>query len=219
MDVIVEFDAVDGETSSVRWPHAVSFQLPRGGAHVIRTRSAFSAPLLRLCLGFSEPKNGHVTVHGKHPSALNRFEVRELRRQLGCTLDPDGLVANMSVRMNLIVPLVFATGLTLPQANERVESVLDLMRLEVWADMRPATLPAEVRQSVALARALCPQPSLLLLENPLASVDQRETRRLMSFCRVQAETMLIATHRKDDILHEFADAVWELDEDGFRRAA
>jgi ABC-type methionine transport system ATPase subunit len=219
MDVAVEFENVEGETSSDRWPHPVTFQVPRGGAHVIRTRSAFSAPMLRLCLGFSEPRRGRVVVNGKEPSLLSRGDVRDLRRQTGCTLDPDGLMANMTVRMNLIVPLVFATGMMLGDATQRADQTLELARLTGWANLRPAALSAEVRQTVALARALCSQPQVLLLENPLASADQKEMRRMMSLCRVQAETILIATHRKDTILHEFADAVWELDEDGFRRAA
>lgn len=219
MDVVIEFDRVEGETASLRWPHPVSFQVPRGAAHVIRTRSSFSAPLMRLCLGFADPRGGAVRVQGLEPSRLPRQDIRDLRRRMGCAFDPDGLVANMSVRMNLIVPLVFASGLDSEQARERADSTLHLMRLDPFADLRPASLTAEVRQAVTLARALCAQPSLLVLENPLASIDQREMRRLMSLCRVQAETMLIATHRKDGILHEFADAVWELDEDGFRRAA
>jgi len=219
MDVVIDFLGVEGEKSAVRWADPVTFQVPRGTAHVIRTKSAFSSPLLRLCLGFSEPREGRVVVQGREPSALNRQEVRDLRRQMGCILDPDGLVANMTVQMNLVVPLVFATGLSLEEASKRADGFLDVMHLAIWRDVRPAGLPAEVRQTVALARALCPQPALVLLENPLASVEQRETRRLMSFCRVQSETILITTLRKDGVLHEFADAVWELDEDGFRQAA
>jgi ABC-type methionine transport system ATPase subunit len=219
MDIVVAFAGVHGERASVQWRQPVTFQVERGAAHVIRTKSAFSTPLLRMCLGFSEPRDGTVTVDGLEPWALNRNDVRALRSRLGCTLDPDGLVANMTIRMNLIVPLVFATGLPLDEASKRADGILELMHLRMWSEMRPNALSMEARQSVALARALCPQPALLLLENPLASVELRETRRLMSFCRVQAETILITTNRKDSILHEFADAVWDLDEDGFRRAA
>lgn len=219
MDVIVEFNAVQGEQRALRWPHPVSFQIPRGHMLLIRTRSSFSAPLLRLCLGFSQPSAGDVRVQGQAPWALNRGDTRALRQAMGCVLDPDGLVANMSVRMNLVVPLVYATGLELDAANARADTMLDMMHLTMWSDVRPAGLPADVRQTAALARALCPHPPLLLLENPLASVGDRETRRLLSLCRAQAETLLIASHRKDGILQEFADAVWEWDDDGFRMAA
>lgn len=219
MDVVVDFGLVQGEKTSVRWGDAISFQVQRGTAHVIRTKSAFSAPLFRLCLGFSEPTSGTVTVAGVAPSTLGRSDVRNLRRGIGSVLEPDGLVANLGLRMNLVVPLVFASGLEFDAAVARAGEMLELMHLTMWADMRPAVLPAEVRQAAALARALCPQPALLLLENPLASMDNRETRRLLSLCRAQVETLLIATHRNDSILHEFADAVWEWDEDGFRVAA
>lgn len=219
MDVVVDFKAVQGERSAVRWNHPVSFQVPRGKAHLIRTSSALSAPLFRLCLGFSEPSSGEVVVSGRAPGALTRRELRELRRSLGCALEPDGLVSNLTLRMNLIVPLVFATGLDLEAAGARVDSILEVMHLTMWNDVRPAVMPQEVRQAAVLARALCPRPSLLLLENPLASVDTRETRRLLSLCRANAESVLIASHRYDSVLHEFADSIWEWDDDGFRMAA
>lgn len=219
MDVVIDFQHVHGERQSVRWPEPVSFQVERGQTHLIRTHSELSAPLFRLCLGFSEPSAGSVTVDGRNPAALNRADVRNFRRGLGCALEPDGLVANLSLKMNLIVPLVFATGLEYDEAAARADSMLHVMHLSMWADVRPAAVPGEVRQTAALARALCSRPAVLLLENPLASVDHKETRRLLSLCRVQSETLLIATHRKDGILHEFADAVWEWDDEGFRVAA
>ena len=197
----------------------MSFQVERGKSVLIRTNSTLSAPLFRLCLGFSEPSAGAVSVTGRNPAALKRHDVRELRRSMGCALEPDGLVANLTLRMNLIVPLVFATGLEYEEAIARAESMLDVMHLTMWGDTRPASLPAEVRQTAALARALCPRPALLLLENPLASVDNKETRRLLSLCRVQSESLLIVTHRYDSVLDEFSDAIWQWDEDGFRAAA
>ncbi|HJQ21884.1 MAG TPA: ATP-binding cassette domain-containing protein [Gemmatimonadaceae bacterium] len=219
MDVVVDFQHVHGERGAVRWDAPVSFQIERGHTHLIRTNSELSAPLFRLCLGFSEPSHGSLSVAGKHPWTLDRTGVREFRRQLGCALEPDGLVANMTLKMNVVVPLVFATGLEYDEAVARADSMFNIMHLTMWADVRPSGVPIEVRQTAALARALASRPPVLLLENPLASVDNKETRRLLSLCRVQAETLLIATHRRDGILHEFADAVWEWDDEGFRVAA
>lgn len=219
MDVIIDFSHVQGEQGAVRWAKPVSFQVQRGSLHLIKTRSAFSAPLFRLALGFSDPSGGEVRVSGHEPSKLERNDIRALRRSIGSALDPDGLVANLTIRMNLVVPLVYATGLEFDAALERANSMIDVMHLGIWAESRPAALPAEVRQAAALARALSPRTDLLMLENPLASVDNRETRRLLTLCRTQAETLLVATHRNDGILHEFADAVWEWDDDGFRMAA
>jgi ABC-type methionine transport system ATPase subunit len=219
VDVVIDFNLVQGERRAVRWSHPVSFHVERGKSVLIRTNSTLSAPLFRLCLGFSEPSSGTVNVAGRNPAGLNRHDVRELRRSLGCALEPDGLVANLTLRMNLIVPLVFATGLEYEEAITRAETMLDVMHLTMWGDTRPASLPAEVRQTAALARALCPRPALLLLENPLASVDNKETRRLLSLCRVQSESLLIVTHRYDSVLEEFSDAIWQWDDDGFRVAA
>jgi len=219
MDVVIEFQHVHGERRSVRWDAPVSFQVQRGQTHLIRTTSELSAPLFRLCLGLSEPSSGTVTVAGTAPSALDRVATREFRRGLGSALEPDGLVANMSLKMNIIVPLVFAAGLDYEAAGERATSILNVMHLGMWSDVRPASAPAEVRQTAALARALASRPPVLLLENPIPSVDNKEMRRLMSLCRVQSETLLIATHRSEGILEQFADAVWQWDDEGFRVAA
>lgn len=219
MDVIVDFSHVPGERGSVRWAKPLSFQVPRGTLHLIKTRSAFSAPLFRLALGFSEPVAGEVRVHGLQPAALERNDVRRLRRGIGSVLEPDGLVSNLTIRMNLVVPLVYGAGMDLDAAARRADEMIDVMHLGLWTDQRPAILPAEVRQAAALARALAARTDVLMLDNPLASVDNRETRRLLTLCRTQAETLLVATHRHDGILHEFADAVWEWDDDGFRVAA
>lgn len=215
MDVVIDLAHVQGERGATRWPHPVSFQLGRGQAVVILTRGAFSGPLFRMCLGFSEPVSGTLSVFGRQPAALSRNEVRAFRSATGSVLDPDGLVSNMSVRLNLIVPLVYATGLSLEEASERADRMLEAMHLAIWSASRPSALPAEVRQTVALARALCVRPSLLLLENPLASVDGGETRRLMSLCRAQAETVLVVTHQDDDVMNAMADAVWDWSDDGF----
>ena len=217
--VVVDFSLVQGERAAVRWHKPVSFVLRRGALLLIKTKSAYSAPLFRMCLGFSEPSNGHVAVNGLAPSTLGRNEVRDYRRGIGSLLDPDGLISNLSIRMNLIVPLVYATGLDFDEAAARADQTLEVMHLTMWADQRPAALPTELRQTAALARALSPRPALMLLENPIASVDHKETRRLLSLCRMQAETLLVATHRNDGILHEFADEVWQWDDDGFRTAA
>ena len=219
MDVVIDFSHVQGERSALRWPQPISFQLQRGQYYLIRTNSTLSAPMFRLCLGFSEPSAGAVRVEGREPHAMGRHDVREFRRQMGCVFEPDGLVANLTLKMNLIVPLVFATGLGYEEAIARADSILQVAHLSMWADVRPAALPAEVRQTAALARALCPRPALLLLENPLASVDDKDTRRMMSLCRAQAETLLVITHRYDSVLNEFADASFVWDDDGFRTAA
>jgi len=219
MDLVVDLNLVQGERSSPRWSESVSLAVQRGQTHVIRTKSDLSAPLFRLCLGFSEPSSGHVKVDGREPWRLERGDVAKFRRGIGSLLEPDGLVANLTLRMNLVIPLTFAEGLDPDEAHARAESILDVMHLTMWSDVRPASLPGEIRQTAALARALASRPALLLLENPLASVEVREARRLLSLCRVQAETMLIATHRNGGILHEFADAVWIWDDDGFRTAA
>ena len=66
--------------------HPVSFTVERGATHLIRTRSALSTPLFRLCLGFSEPSSGEILVEGREPWRL----AREVAEGFECGILLDG---------------------------------------------------------------------------------------------------------------------------------
>lgn len=185
---------------------------------MIRTVPALGSRLFRLVLGAERPATGAISVLGHSPGDLSRGEIRHLRRQVGSVLIPDGLVGNMTVWRNLALPLIFASGQDDDEVERRIERVVEAFGLDDIRTSRPANLPADARQIVALARAVVGSPSLLLLDDPLASVGTVETGRLIALCRHFAGTVIATTHRRNTVLYESADDVALWDEVGYREA-
>ena len=201
-----------------QWRHPLSLVVEDRAFLVIRTVPALGSRLFRLVLGAERPDTGSVSVLGEAPGDLSRPAIRTLRSRIGSVLIPDGLVGNMTVWRNLALPLIFAAGLGEEEVERRIERVVEAFGLDDIRTRRPANLPADVRQIVALARAVVGNPSLLLLDDPLASVGTVETGRLIALCRHFAGTVIATTHRRNTVLYENADDVALWDEFGYRNA-
>ena len=201
-----------------QWRHPLSLVVEEQSFLVVRTVPALGSRLFRLVLGAERPASGSISVLGQSPSDLPRRAIRTLRSRIGSVLIPDGLVGNMSVWKNLELPLIFASGMHEDEVERRIERVVEAFGLDDLRTRRPANLSADVRQIVALARAVVGGPSLLLLDDPLASVGTVETGRLIALCRHFVGTVIATTHRRNTVLYESADDVALWDESGYRDA-
>ena len=215
----VVLDGVVPVDPSERWRHPLSMTVRDGAFVAIRTVPALSEQLFRFILGADQPATGTVSTFGQAPGQLPGRDVRALRARIGSVLRPDGLVANMSVWKNITLPLIFASGLTRAQVADRAEEVIDSFGLGPVASLRPHAVSPDQRQIAALARAVATSPSLLLLDEPLASVGSVDTGPLFSLCRQFVPTILAATHRRNTALYDSAEEVMLWDELGYRPAA
>ena len=206
------FDAPD------QWRQPLSLVVEERSFLVVRTVPVLGSRLFRLILGAERPASGSISVLDQSPGNLSRDGIRGLRKHVGSVLIPDGLVGNMTVWSNLALPLIFASGLGKDDVELHIERVVEAFGLDDIRTRRPANLPADVRQIVALARAVIGNPSLLLLDDPLASVGTVETGRLIALCRHFAGTVIATTHRRNTVLYESADDVALWDEFGYRDA-
>lgn len=198
------------------WTDVISFEVPVGTWFALRTTPARSAALLRLCVGLDEPlAPGVVEVLGKRPGDLGRDAAFNFRRALGVALQPDGLVSNLTLQRNLVVPLVYSGHRSPQEASDRAQAVLDALNLAAYADARPSDLTPDIRQVAAIARALAPEPSLLLLEDPLNAVRSRVAAEVFAYCRSQVPTAMVTSFRRSEPLYEIADSLTLWDARGF----
>lgn len=217
-DAVVRFTGALPAWPNPEWTEPLDLAVARGEWLVVRTTPLRSAELLRMAAGLRDARGAApdpVRVLGADPGNLPRRETLAFRRKLGVALQPDGLVSNLPLRVNLVVPLVYSGAMETRAAQIRAAEVLARLDVLEWANQRPASLPDDVRQVAALARALAPSPELLLIEDPLSSVKSRDAERVVRILRREVPTAIVTTFRRNDALYAAADRLATWDSRGF----
>ncbi|GMU72153.1 MAG: ABC transporter ATP-binding protein [Burkholderiales bacterium] len=152
--------------------------------------------LLRQVAGFDKPDAGRILIGEAEVSGPGGHLPPE-RRRIGIVFQSYALWPHMSVAGNVAYGLAVA-GVREPERTRRVKAALALVGLEGFDDRPPAMLSGGQRQRVALARCLVTEPSLVLLDEPLANLDVhlRATmeREFARFHERTGTTMLYITH-------------------------
>jgi ABC-type Fe3+/spermidine/putrescine transport system ATPase subunit len=129
--------------------------------------------LLRIIAGLEQPDHGQVLLNGQN---LAHVPVHE--RRFGFVFQDYALFPHQSVQENIAFGLRMAR-VPARTISARVEEMLDLVNLQGYGPRSVHELSGGERQRVALARSLAPQPQLLLLDEPLASLDRALREELM----------------------------------------
>jgi putative spermidine/putrescine transport system ATP-binding protein len=123
---------------------------------------------LNMLAGFERPTHGVITLDGKSVDRLPPYE-----RNIGMVFQNYALFPHMSVADNVAFPLSVRRKLQKAEIAARVRRALEMVRLEKFADRKPAQLSGGQQQRVALARALVFEPSLVLMDEPLGALDKK----------------------------------------------
>ena len=174
---------------------------PRACVVVLGASGCGKTTLLRVIAGLTTPDSGEIWMRGVHVSAARRILVAPHERRIGFVFQDLALWPHLTVRQNLGFVLE-AQQVLLANRGARVEGALQVVRIGELIDRYPHELSGGEQQRVALARAVVGEPQILLLDEPLSSLDAelRATLR-QELARLQRSLQLTAvyvTHDRED---------------------
>lgn len=154
--------------------------------------------LLRILAGFEAPDHGDIIINGK--SILN---LPANKRPINMMFQSYALFPHMNVTKNISFGLE-QENLSKAEIKERVEHYIHLVQLDDFAKRKPAQLSGGQRQRVALARALIKQPALILLDEPMAALDNKLREQtqfeLVALQESLGLTMIVVTHDQKEAM-------------------
>lgn len=164
--------------------------------------------LLRSLVGMVRPTAGNLRVSCCDVRAARPRELRDLRRRTGFVLQHLSLVGRLSAFDNVQQGALGRSGLRgwappLTRGSERVEAMrcLDRVGMASFASRRVDRLSGGQRQRVCMARMLMQRPTLVLADEPVASLDPAAGRDAMSLLRAIARdegmTVIVALHQPE----------------------
>lgn len=152
--------------------------------------------VLRMIAGFEQPSDGSIVL-GDRVLADGGSMVPPERRNMAMVFQSYALWPHMNVADNAGYPLK-VRGVTGEKYKRKVMEALAAVRLEAYAERRPAELSGGQRQRVALARCLVTEPDVVLLDEPLANLDrhlrQEMEETFREFHARSGATMIYVTH-------------------------
>ncbi|HEY2327308.1 MAG TPA: ABC transporter ATP-binding protein [Gaiellaceae bacterium] len=153
---------------------------------------------LRIIAGFEHPDEGTVKIGGTDITNRPPFQ-----RDVNTVFQDYALFPHMTVADNVGYGLK-VRGIDRAERKERVDEVLDRVRLGSYGNRKPIQLSGGQRQRVALARAIVNRPQVLLLDEPLGALDLKLRQEMQTFLKtLQRElgmTFLYVTHDQEEAL-------------------
>jgi ABC-type Fe3+/spermidine/putrescine transport system ATPase subunit len=199
---IVALNSVTRFYDTTKIVENISLEINEGERIVILGPSGCGkTTILRLIAGFIAPDTGSISIGGELVSKNGRIIKPPEQRNLGMVFQDLALWPHFSVQGNIDFGLR-AKGLPKIERTHRIREILDLVSMADYADRKPAELSGGQQQRVALARALVLEPNVLLMDEPLSSLDLELNIRLRKeILQLQENlgfTLLYVTHDRDE---------------------
>jgi sulfate transport system ATP-binding protein len=183
----------------------ISFEIEKGKLiGLLGPSGGGKTTILRMLAGLEEPDTGNILFHGEK---VNHLPPQQ--RGIGFVFQNYALFKHMSVFDNI------AFGLTVKKKSKqeikaRVMELIELTGLIGLESRLPHQLSGGQRQRVAFARALAPEPQLLLLDEPFAAIDAKVRKELRTWLKEMIDrvgiTTIFVTHDQEEAV-EVADEI------------
>ncbi len=180
-----------------------AFALGESGITALFGRSgAGKTSIINMVAGLIQPDAGHISINGHFLfNSDEGINIPPEKRRIGYIFQEGRLFQHLSVLSNLTY------GMRLIPTSQRyvkLDQVVKLLDIESLLDRRPAKLSGGEKQRVAIGRALLTSPTLLLMDEPLASLDEARKREVIPFIAALSRNLLVpilyVTHDLEEIM-------------------
>ena len=170
--------------------------------------------LLRLIAGLETPDAGAININSQVASTSGKIIIPPGKRKLGMIFQDLALWPHMTVIENLEFGLK-CQGIMKNRRKEKIESVLTMIRLNGHLNRYPQSLSGGEKQRVALARTIILEPEIMLMDEPLSSLDTvlkneimdiilslvKRLKMVMIYGAILYQMLLLRFHTKDKTLN------------------
>ncbi|MCB1519708.1 MAG: molybdenum ABC transporter ATP-binding protein [Hyphomicrobiaceae bacterium] len=158
---------------------AISFAAPHGITALFGRSGAGKTTVINAIAGLVKPRSGRIVADAATLFDTSRgIDLPTHARRIGYVFQESRLFPHLSVRQNLLYGRWFA-----PRAvrQQRLDDVVDLLDVARLLDRQPGELSGGEKQRVAIGRALLASPRLLLMDEPLASLDEARKSEILPY--------------------------------------
>jgi len=194
----------------------VSTQIAAGEIIILTGPSGSGKTTLLTLIGaLRSCQEGTVNVLGSNLSSVSERELVKVRRKIGYIFQQHNLLGSLSVAQNIQMALELTGERSRRDWNQRIEAVLEHVGMAAHMHKLPDQLSGGQKQRIGIARALVHHPSIILADEPTASLDKHSGRDVVELIRRLAKeegaAVVLVTH--DNRILDIADRILHL-EDG-----
>ena len=180
----------------------IDFRMEEGERIAIMGPSGSGKSTLLNCIGgIDRPDNGEILFEGLSLTSLSEQELCELRRnKISTIFQFFHLLPTLTARENIEFPMLL-NSIGKSERNEKVDELLDAVKIQHRACAFPHELSGGEKQRVAIARSLSMQPKLILADEPTGNLDSKNTDSVLelieNLSKQHGIAMLLVTHNEE----------------------
>lgn len=163
---------------------------------IVGASGSGKSTLLHILGSVDKPSEGRVLIEGMDISTLNQTKAAIFRRRkVGIVYQFYNLIPTLTIRRNILMPLLLDKK---KPNQEYFEQVVNVLGIADKLEFLPNQLSGGQQQRAAIARALLYRPALLLADEPTGNLDQKNSREIIDMLKLSNrslnQTILLVTH-------------------------
>lgn len=177
----------------------IDLQFYKGDFTVIMGASGSGKSTLLYSLsGMDKPTSGKVIYKNQEISSFNEKKMTGIRtKEFGFVFQQVHLVSNLSIKENVLVPAYLNKEMSVKEAKEKADKLLERMNIKNAANRYPAQVSGGEAQRCAIVRAVINNPGMIFADEPTGALNRKNTHEvldLLTELNADGQSILMVTH-------------------------